>query len=330
MQIKSIGEFGLIEKIARIAAAADPLVVKAIGDDAAVISLDRGNCLLVTTDILKEGVHFKQEFSSAFVLGKKCLSVNLSDIAAMGGTPDYYFVSLAIPPATDYTFIRDLYRGMAAQARRFGAHLLGGDTTASQDSMVISITLLGKAPANQVLYRHGAIPGDLVYVTGTLGDSALGLAMLQKGKGGAKNALVQRHIDPQPRIDAGQAIARSHAASSMMDISDGLLGDLRHIMKQSAVGARIFLDRLPLSAAYRTCCPEYAKNYYLPALSGGEDYELLFTVPAAREKKVQMISKRLGLAMTGIGEITHRRQGLKTIGIHGKPVRLQETGFRHF
>ena len=125
MQIKKLGEFGLIEKIARSAAVSDPQVVKAIGDDAAVVSLDRTACLLVTTDILKEGIHFKKEFSSPFVLGKKCLAVNLSDIAAMGGTPQYYFVSIAIPPDTQYGFIRDLYRGMNAQARRFGAQLLG-------------------------------------------------------------------------------------------------------------------------------------------------------------------------------------------------------------
>ena len=183
MQIKKLGEFGLIEKIARSAAVSDPQVVKAIGDDAAVVSLDRTACLLVTTDILKEGIHFKKEFSSPFVLGKKCLSVNLSDIAAMGGTPQYYFVSIAIPPDTQYGFIRDLYRGMNAQARRFGVQLLGGDTTASQDSLVISITLLGRAAKRHVLYRHGASPGDLIFVTGTLGDSALGLMLLEKGLG---------------------------------------------------------------------------------------------------------------------------------------------------
>ena len=330
MQVKSIGEFGLIDKIARIAAAADPLVVKAIGDDAAVISLDAKNCLLVTTDILKEGIHFKKEFSSPYALGKKCLAVNLSDIAAMGGEPAYYFVSIAIPPDTPYLFIRDLYRGMAAQGRRFGAQLLGGDTTASQDSLVISITLLGRAPKKQVLYRHGASPGDRIYVTGTLGDSALGLAMLHQGQSPANNPLVKRHIDPLPRIAAGQALASSHAASAMMDISDGLLGDLRHIMKQSRVGVRIYLDRLPLSAAYRTYCPAYAKNFYLPALGGGEDYELLFTVPAEKEKKVRLISEKLGLAMTCIGEITEKRQGLKIVGAHGKPVQLTVTGFRHF
>lgn len=330
MQIKNIGEFGLIEKISSSAAAADPMVVKAIGDDAAVVASGRESCLLVTTDILKEGIHFKKEFSSPYVLGKKCLAVNLSDIAAMGGAPAYYFVSLAIPPATDYRFIRDLYRGMATQARRFGASLLGGDTTASQDSMVISITLLGKAPARQVLYRHGASPGDLIYVTGTLGDSALGLAILQTGQAAPKNVLVKRHTDPVPRIAAGQALARSRAATAMMDISDGLVGDIGHIMKQSGVGARIYLDRLPLSTPYRSYCPEYAKNYYLPALSGGEDYELLFTVAAAGEKKVQAISKKLGLAMTCIGEITAKRQGLKIISVQGKAVEMRETGFRHF
>jgi thiamine-monophosphate kinase len=330
VQIKKLGEFGLIEKIARSAAVSDPQVVKAIGDDAAVVSLDRKACLLVTTDILKEGIHFKKEFSSPFVLGKKCLAVNLSDIAAMGGTPRYFFVSIAIPPHTQYSFIRELYRGMNAQARRFGVQLLGGDTTASQDSLVLSITLLGKAAKHQVLYRHGASPGDLIFVTGTLGDSALGLRLLEKGVYPAHNMLVKRHIDPQPRIEAGQALACTRAASAMMDISDGLAGDLRHIMKQSRVGARIFLDRLPLSAAYRRQCLRLADDLYLPALSGGEDYELLFTAAHRNEKRVRLLAEKIGLPMTCIGTITDRRTGLVVTDACGKRLKLSGTGFRHF
>jgi thiamine-monophosphate kinase len=330
VQIKKLGEFGLIEKISRIAAVSDPKVVKAIGDDAAVVSLDGTACLLITTDILKEGIHFKKEFSSPFVLGKKCLSVNLSDIAAMGGIPQYYFVSIAIPPDTPYGFIRELYRGMNAQARRFGIQLLGGDTTASQDSLFISITLLGRAQKRHVLYRHGAHPGDLIFVTGTLGDSALGLMLLEKGLGSPRDGLVKRHIDPQPRIEAGQALACSRAASAMMDISDGLAGDLRHIMKQSGVGARIFLDRLPLSAAYRRQCMQLSPDMYLPALSGGEDYELLFTVSKRNEKRIQSLAEKLHLPMTCIGEITDTNMGLVITDHHGKRLRLRETGFRHF
>lgn len=330
MQIKKLGEFGLIEKIARSAAVSDPQVVKAIGDDAAVVSLDRKACLLITTDILKEGIHFKKEFSSPYVLGKKCLAVNLSDIAAMGGTPQYYVVSIAIPPHTQYGFIRDLYRGMNAQARRFGVQLLGGDTTASQDSLVISITLLGRAQKRHVLYRHGASPGDLIFATGTLGDAALGLMLLEKRGTSAHSVLVQRHIDPQPRIEAGKALACSRAASAMMDISDGLAGDLRHIMKQSMVGARIFLDRLPLSAAYRRQCPQLSADMYLPALSGGEDYELLFTAPQRNEKRIQSLAGKLRLPMTCIGEITDTKQGLTVLDERGKKVLLRKTGFRHF
>ena len=330
MQIKKLGEFGLIEKIAHSTAVSDPQVVQAIGDDAAVVSLDKTACLLVTTDILKEGIHFKKEFSSPFVLGKKCLSVNLSDIAAMGGAPLYYFVSLAIPPDTHYSFIRDLYRGMNAQARRFGAHLLGGDTTASQDSLVISITVLGKAAKRTVLYRHGARPGDLIFATGTLGDSALGLMLLEQGLGSPHDRLVKRHIDPQPRIEAGQALACSRAASAMMDISDGLLGDMQHIMKQSSVGARIFLDRLPLSAAYRRLCPQLFADLYLPALTGGEDYELLFTSPLRNEKRVSLLARKLGLPMTCIGKITDKPMELVLTDQQGKRVRVRKTGFRHF
>ena len=174
-----------------------------------------------------------------------------------------------------------------------------------------------------MLYRHGARPGDLIFVTGVLGDSALGLMLLEKGPGSSRNVLVKRHIDPQPRIEAGQALARSRTASAMMDISDGLAGDLRHIMKQSGVGARIFLDRLPLSAAYRRQCPQLTRDFYLPALCGGEDYELLFTVPGHKGKSIQALAEKIKLPMTCIGEITDKRQGLVITDARGKRFRLE-------
>jgi thiamine-monophosphate kinase len=154
--------------------------------------------------------------------------------------------------------------------------------------------------------------------------------LLEKGLGSPRDGLVKRHIDPQPRIEAGQALACSRAASAMMDISDGLAGDLRHIMKQSGVGARIYLDRLPLSAAYRRECPQLSEDLYLPALSGGEDYELLFTSPLRNAKRVRLLARKLDLPMTCIGTITDKRPGLVVTDACGKRLRLRKTGFRHF
>jgi thiamine-monophosphate kinase len=189
---------------------------------------------------------------------------------------------------------------------------------------------MGRAQKRHVLYRHGASPGDLIFVTGTLGDSALGLMMLEKELGSPRDGLVKRHIDPQPRIEAGKALARSRAATAMMDISDGLLGDMQHIMKQSGVGARIFLDRLPLSAAYRRQCPLLSRDFYVPALCGGEDYELLFTVPQRNEKRVRWLAEKQDLTMNCIGETTDKRLGLVVTDRHGKRVRPLPAGFRHF
>lgn len=331
MQLRDIGEFGLIRQLARLSAKEIPSVLKGIGDDAAVVRLAGRQCLLVTTDILREEIHFPRACTSPFLLGKKCISVNLSDIAAMGGTPRYYLVSLSAPGKTPLPFIRQLYRGMHCQAKRFNTVLLGGDTTASPEGIAVTITMIGTADRDRVVYRHGARAGDHIYVTGTLGDSALGLRMLSRSGGrSSRHRLIRRHLDPMPRVAAGQRLAACKAASSMIDVSDGLVADLRHILEESRVGARISLEEIPLSAGYKKYCDRKADDFYRPALCGGEDYELLFTARSSQQPRIKKISRQLALPITCIGRITSQCRRLEILDRCGRTVSSGKEGYTHF
>ena len=331
MELKKLGEFGLIKKFARCAGVNHPDVIKGIGDDAAVIRSSKTQCQLLTTDTLIEGIHFEPSFTTPYLLGKKSIAVNLSDIAAMGGTPVCFVVSLSILPRTPYEFIHKFYQGMIQAARAFGVSLAGGDTTGSRDHMVITITVLGTARADRIIYRHGARPGDAIYVTGFLGDAALGLSLIKRRKALSRiRPLIKKHLDPLPRVAEGNRISRMHLASSMIDISDGLLADLRHILKESQAGARIWRNRLPLSPQYQKHWQEGAGDRYAPALCGGEDYELLFTVPPNKQKRVAALERACGIPVTCIGEITGKKGTLKILDEQNKEVAYEKEGFAHF
>ena len=230
---------------------------------------------LITADLLIEDIHFNLQWTSLSDLGHKSLAVNLSDIAAMGGVPAYVILSLGIPAHFDSRQIAQLYRGLSALAKKSRVHLVGGDTNVAK-SLVISVCVVGHAPYAPVR-RSGARAGDDIYVTGTLGDSALGLKYLRQRnisvKAGPLAQLLARHHRPIPRLAAGAALARGKLAAAMIDVSDGLLQDLGHICKASGVGALIWNEQLPLSRAYRKLAGRAGTRY---ALSGGEDYELLF------------------------------------------------------
>ena len=244
MTLKELGEFGFIDRIAGSAGFSGGVPL-GIGDDAAAVIPTSGYQTLVTADMLVEGIHFDLAFTAPFELGRKSLAVNLSDIAAMGGTPRFALLSLAIPPEFSLPFLDPFIAGFSNQAHRNGVVLIGGDTCSSRSGFVISVTLMGEQRPNRIVRRAGAGAGDQIYVTGTVGDSALGLELLRRGEqsGGA----ITRHLDPLPRNEAGMALAEKGLASAMIDVSDGLLADLSHILKQSGCGATLFLDRLPLS-----------------------------------------------------------------------------------
>ncbi len=326
MNVKELGEFGLI---ARIAGMVKPGigVETGIGDDAAVTKPCAGSLTLSTTDMLVEGVHFDLSLSDPLTLGRKSLSVNLSDIAAMGGEPRHFLLSMAIPSTISVEFLDDFIRGMLDRADEFGVALIGGDTCSSKSGLVISVTVMGEQLPGKIIRRGGAGAGDIVFVTGTLGDSALGLEMLKKGDRGGP--ATEKHLDPLPRVREGIALAKAGIPTAMIDISDGLLADLGHILQCSATGARLELGKIPLSSFFREKCSPLSEESYSLALAGGEDYELLFTAPSCRNGEIIDLFVRLGTPVTAIGEIT-TDLGLSVISDDGGEYGILKRGFNHF
>ena len=326
MNIASLGEFGLIGRIAERAGLMDG-VLCGIGDDAAALEPAPGTVQLVTSDMLLEGVHFDLTYTPPELLGRKSLAVNLSDMAAMGGKPRWFLLSFGLPAATDLEFLDPFVTGMLEMAALYGVALVGGDTCSSRSGLVINITLLGEQRPEKVLYRRGAAPGDLVCVTGTLGDSALGLEELRSGV--RQGVAVSRHLDPLPRCREGLMLAEAGIPSAMIDLSDGLLSDLRHILEQSRGGARIELDRIPLSTYFQENAVKFFDDPMHLALSGGEDYELLFTLRPGHWPATERLFAALGSRVTAIGEIT-AASGLQVVSRTGEPYAINYQGFRHF
>ena len=327
--LREIGEFGLINQIRRWMTPSDPALLQGIGDDVAVIEM-RGKVLLVTTDILIEGIHFDRAWIDPYRLGKKALMVNLSDIAAMGGVPKYFLISLGLPKNLSLSFISLFYRGLKEGTKRFQVDLIGGDTSLSQ-KIVINICLLGEGKRGELLFRRGVKVGNDLFVSGTLGNAALGLKILQKeGLVGRPKGLIEKHLSPSPRIELGQALARHRLATAMIDVSDGLLIDTTHLLEESAVGARIWEDRIPLSRSYRKWIHSYSKDFYQVALTGGEDYELLFTASPEKKKKISTLALSSKIPITWIGEILPQKEGFHIIRRDGKEYSPSRLGFEHF
>ena len=301
MNLRSLGEFGLINRIAE-QVRETPGLCCGIGDDAAALEPTAGYLQLLSSDMLLEEVHFDLEFTDPARLGRKSLAVNLSDIAAMGGRPRYFLLSLAIPPKLSLEFVDAFIGGMLELAAGFGATLIGGDTCSSRKGLVISITVIGEQLPERVLYRRGAVPGDLICVTGTLGDSALGLAELRVGK--RETPAVLRHLDPSPRCREGLLLAETGMVSAMIDVSDGLLADLGHILELSGAGAEVELASIPLSGYFRDQAGRLVDDPMQLALSGGEDYELLFSLPPERYPRIERLMVEAGTPCTPIGKVT--------------------------
>jgi thiamine-monophosphate kinase len=326
VNVKELGEFGLI---ARIAGRVRPGigVETGIGDDAAVTKPSAGSLTLTTTDMLVEGVHFDLSLSDPLTLGRKSLSVNLSDIAAMGGEPRHYLLSMAIPSTISVEFLDDFIRGMLGRADEFGVSLIGGDTCSSKSGLIISVTVMGEQLPGEIIRRSGAVQGDMVFVTGTVGDSALGLEMLKRGERGGP--ATEKHLDPPPRVTEGIALAKARIPTAMIDVSDGLLADLGHILECSEAGARLELDKIPFSSFFLEKCGPPSDESISLALAGGEDYELLFTAPAYRKVEVFDMFERLGTPVTAIGEITADRR-LSIVKSDGAEYTVLKRGFNHF
>lgn len=326
MKLSSLGEFGFIRRIAA-QTGKDPSLLLGIGDDAAAAVISPGMALLSTADLLTEGVHFDLGWSDAYSLGKKSLAVNLSDIAAMGGRPRYALLSLAIPANMPLEFMDSFVNGFLEQAGKYGVTLIGGDTSASQGGLLISVALLGEQLPEQIVRRSGAREEELICVSGTLGDAALGLQLLRAGS--RQGDAVRAHLDPVPRVELGRKLAEAGIASAMIDISDGFAADLGHILAASGTGARVNVDLLPRSVAFRDAVAEDSSGYTMLPLTGGEDYELLFTLPAARYAAARALAATAGTTVTEVGRIT-AGGGLLLADTAGNCYESVSCGYDHF
>jgi thiamine-monophosphate kinase len=339
----TIHEFDLIRALQRRHGRCTPSVIQGIGDDAAVIKPSAGQWTVLTTDLLTEGVHFDLRTATMSDIGFRAAAANLSDIAAMGGTPQHLLASLAIPYTGISRQVHQLYRGLMAACRPHHVGLIGGDTSASQSGWFLSLALIGMVPPRKALFRSGAQVGDFLYVTGTIGDSLAGLRLLNERPSRVESRsravalpirhrrfLIGRHLRPTARIAEGQWLSAHGFATSAIDISDGLSGDLRHICEESHVGAEIDLSALPLSPACRAYAASKKLNPIDLALAGGEDYELLVTVSPQQRPRLEQAALKQGFPLTCIGKIHPLRFGVQALSSDGRHQRLLNRSYQHF
>lgn len=326
MSLGSCGEFGLIERIRAQVAGRDDILI-GIGDDCCATVLPPGEVLLTTTDLLIEEIHFRRAWTDFFALGCKAVAVNISDIAAMGGTPRTLSLGLGLPADLSPEEFDQLIAGILSAAREYGAILSGGDTCRSPGGLLLSVTVQGSCKPEQILRRSGARAGDLLYVSGTLGDSALVLRELVAGRIPPAD-LAGRHHQPTARLRLGQELAQRRLATALIDLSDGLRADLGHILKASGVGARVNAAALPLSSTFRTALAIEPGLLDL-ALAGGEDYELLWSAPPTAAPALAALGTELELPLTCIGEIV-AAAGLHVVTADGEEIISAKVGYNHF
>ena len=333
MTLKNLGEAGII----RLVQEKGPTglashIRKGIGDDCAVLEAGGERCLLVTTDTLIQGIHFTDQTLPPEALGWKALAVNMSDIAAMGGTPQTAFLSMGLKPESRVSFLESFMAGFKALADESAIVLAGGDTVESPSCVAITVTLLGDCPPENVVYRSGARVGDDLWVTGPLGNAAGGLFLLREGlpsEASEYASLIQAHQRPAPRLGVGIALGESGLVHAMIDISDGIAKDLGHICEQSHTGALLQPASIPMSDALLRLAADAKKSPLDWALHGGEDYELLFAASSSEEEKiVSLTTKASGSPPTKIGAII-KEDGIWLEGATGRN-RLQSGGYVHF
>lgn len=324
MTIHDWGEDRLIETLSTLFPHKKNIV--GIGDDCAVIHVENGKSMLVTTDALVEGIHFLKDQISGKDLGYKTAAVNISDIAAMGGFPEYAFLTIAIPKDIEKKWLEDLFLGMKETMEEYHLQLLGGDTVGSKRDIFINLTVIGSAQTHQIKYRNMAKEGDLICVTGALGDSGGGLKAIQKKLKKTKEVerLIKAHFRPRPHLKEGQGLASCAGVHSMMDLSDGLNCDLNRLTKASQCGATIELSQLPISDDLKAVCEE---NHWDPielALTGGEDYCLLVTISPENFEAIKQ-----QYPLHEIGKITKMPQQI-VYSQNGTPLSIKLNNFDHF
>uniref|UniRef100_UPI003FF0EF3B thiamine-phosphate kinase n=1 Tax=Alloprevotella sp. TaxID=1872471 RepID=UPI003FF0EF3B len=342
--ISTLGEFGLIDRMTEGLELRNASTLRGVGDDCAVLQYSSEAAdprrLLVTTDMLMEGIHFDLTYTPLKHLGYKAAMVNLSDVYAMNGTPRQLLVSIAVGRRFKVEHLDELYAGIRLACERHGVDIVGGDTTTSLTGLAISITCIGEAQAEEIVYRSGAKDTDLICVSGNLGAAYMGLQLMEREKRifesqksnpetaaqpdfSGREYLIERLLKPEARRDI---IQRLHEAgirpTSMMDISDGLSSEAMHICKQSHTGCRIYEERIPIDYQTAVTAEEFNMNVYTAALNGGEDYELLFTVPLTAHEKVEQLDD-----IKVIGHITRPELGAKLITRDGNEFDLKAQGW---
>ena len=346
MEISELGEFGLIKHLTQDIKPTNKSTLKGVGDDCAIMQFDEGKRVLMTTDMLMEGIHFDLQYTPMKHLGYKAAMVNISDIIAMNGTPTQMVVSLAIGKRFKVEDLENFYAGLLLACEKHHIDLVGGDTTASLTGLAISITCLGEATEEEVVMRQGAKPTDLVCVSGNLGAADMGLQLLEREKAvfndqlrearqkgqqvepaqpdfSGREYLLERILRPEARRDITDRLkAAGIRPTSMMDISDGLSSEMMHICEQSGVGCRLYEERIPLDYQTAAAAEEFNLNVTTCAMNGGEDYELLFTVPLTHNEEMQQMED-----VKVIGYITPASEGKKLICRDGSEFDLKAQGW---
>jgi thiamine-monophosphate kinase len=330
--ISELGEFGLIEHLTKNIVIKNPQTIKGIGDDAAVLDF-KSKKILVTTDLLVEGIHFNLVYTPLRHLGYKSVVVNLSDICAMNGVPRQVTVSLAVSSKFSVEALDELYEGIKMACEKYGVDLIGGDTSSSLTGLLISVTAIGEAEEDEIVYRSGAKKTDLICVSGDLGGAYMGLQLLERENKifsespdiqpdlSGHDYILGRQLKPEPRMDIVRLLKDAGIKpTSMIDISDGLSSEIIHLCKNSKMGCRIYSERIPIDITTCNMAKEFNIAPETAALNGGEDYELLFTVPLSEHEKIKSIKE-----ISIIGNITEDSDGLNVVSADGKyfPITAQ-------
>lgn len=337
-ELNELGEFGLIERIKNASVIRNATTLKGIGDDAAVIKKDEKNVFLVSTDTLTEGIHFDLTYAPLKHLGYKSVAVNVSDIVAMNGTAEQITVALACSNRFSVEAIEELYQGILLACEHYNVDLVGGDTTTSRSGLTLSITAIGSAEADKVVYRSGARPNHIVCVSGDLGGAYMGLQVLEREKQSFLSNpnmqpeledldyIVQRQLKPEARVDmVKELVTLGILPSSMIDISDGLASEILHLCRASGTGADLFEDKFPIDQMTYDTAREFDLDPLTVMMNGGEDYELLFTIKQEDFEKIKNHP-----SITPIGYIKEAASGINIITKAGNSFPIKAQGWKHF
>jgi thiamine-monophosphate kinase len=339
MKLSRIGEFGLIDRLERLVSHPDEQLVVGIGDDAAAVRTTPDRLLLLTADVLVERVHFDRRIHSFQQIGWRAMVANISDIAAMGGMPKHALISICLPGSMRVEEVEEIYGGLNAAAQEYGCAIIGGDTVTSPRDLVVSVALTGEVSEERLVTRGGARVGDLICVTGQLGGAQAGLAMLRLLESTGTSPLPEeqwvqardRHLWPRPRLREAQEVVRSGRIGAMIDVSDGLAGEVGHIARRSGVGAEIWEEKIPIGPQTLRVAEQLGISVLELALCGGEDFELVFTIPTDGVRDVtEIVFRKTGTKISTVGKILPAGEGLVQVSSKGKKKTLVAEGFRHF